>query len=86
MAEDVKITGEGTYTVSLDFANTAACYANSTVFCALGISSGELLYPGYIIEVVDLQINGESYPLFAFFGQYMQFNEKLIWHQYRIKI
>ncbi len=29
VAEDVKITGEGTYTVSLDFTNTAAGYANS---------------------------------------------------------
>lgn len=65
VAEDVKITGEGTYTVSLDFTKTAAGYADSTVFCALGISNGELLYPGYIIEVVDLQINGESYPLVA---------------------
>ena len=64
-AEDVKITGEGTYTVSLDFSKTGAGYANSTVFCALGISNGELLYPGYIINVVDLQINGKSYPLVA---------------------
>ena len=65
VAEDVKITGEGTYTVSLDFSKTGAGYANSTVFCALGISNGELLYPGYIINVVDLQINGKSYPLVA---------------------
>ena len=65
VAGDVKITGEGTYTVSLDFSKTAAGYANSTVFCALGISNGELLYPGYIIEVVDLEINGQSYPLVA---------------------
>lgn len=64
-AEDVKITGEGTYTVSLDFSKTGAGYANSTIFCALGISNGELLYPGYIINVVDLQINGKSYPLVA---------------------
>lgn len=65
VAEDVKITGEGTYTVSLDFSKTGAGYANSAVFCALGISNGELLYPGYIINVVDLQINGKSYPLVA---------------------
>lgn len=65
VAEDVKITGEGTYTVSLDFSKTGAGYANSTVFCALGISNGELLYPAYIINVVDLQINGKSYPLVA---------------------
>lgn len=60
---DVEITGEGTYTVSLDFTGTGAGFANGTAFSALGITNGELLYPGYIISITDLQINGESYNL-----------------------
>jgi endoglucanase len=60
---DVEITGEGTYTVGLDFTGTGAGFANGTAFSALGISNGELLYPGYIINITDLQINGESYKL-----------------------
>jgi endoglucanase len=60
---DVEITGEGTYTVGLDFTGTGAGFANGTAFSALGISNGELLYPGYIISITDLQINGEPYTL-----------------------
>ena len=63
VAEDVEITGEGTYTVSLDFTGTGAGSANSTAFSALAVSNGELLYPGYIISITDLQINGEPYSL-----------------------
>lgn len=63
VATDVEITGEGTYTVSLDFTGTAAGYANGTAFSALAIGNGELLYPGYIITITDLQVNGESYTL-----------------------
>ena len=60
---DVEVTGEGSYTVSLDFTGTGAGFANSTVFAALAISNGELLFPGYIITITDLQINGVSYQL-----------------------
>ena len=63
VATDVEITGEGTYTVGLDFTGTAAGSAMSTAFSALAISNGELLYPGYLITITDLQINGESYSL-----------------------
>ncbi|HWT73425.1 MAG TPA: glycoside hydrolase family 5 protein [Mobilitalea sp.] len=63
VATDTEITGAGTYTVSLDFTGTAAGYADSTAFSALGIANGELLYPGYIINITDVQINGESYSL-----------------------
>jgi endoglucanase len=63
VATDVEITGEGTYTVGLDFTGTGAGFANGTTFSALAISNGELLYPGYIIEITDMQINGESYTL-----------------------
>lgn len=65
VATDVEISGPGTYTVGLDFTGTEKGYANSTAFSALAIANGELLYPGYIINITDLQINGESYELTA---------------------
>lgn len=58
-ATDVEITGAGTYTVALDFTGIAGGYANSTVFCALAIQNGELLYPGYCISIQEILINGE---------------------------
>ena len=57
---DVKITGPGEYTVALDFAGTEKGYAENTAFSAVGISNGELNYPGYCIQITDLKINGES--------------------------
>lgn len=62
---DVEITEAGTYTVSLDFTQTAGGSANGMTFCAIGISNGEQLYPGYLIEIVDFQIDGKEYPLLA---------------------
>jgi endoglucanase len=62
-ATDVEVTGEGTYTVSLDFTGIEGGYANSTVFCALAIANGETLYPGYCIEIDEITINGEPYTL-----------------------
>lgn len=63
VASDVAITGAGTYTVGLDFTGTGTGVANSTAFSALAVSNGETLFPGYIITITDLQINGESYSL-----------------------
>ena len=63
VATDVEITGEGTYTVALDFTGTSAGYANATTFSAIGISNGEQLYPGYCIEIKEILINGEPYTL-----------------------
>lgn len=65
VATDVEITGEGTYTVSLDFSGTAAGEANGTVFCALAIGNGETLFPGYTIDITEVLINGEPYTLTA---------------------
>jgi endoglucanase len=62
-ATDVEVTGEGTYTVSLDFTGIEGGYANSTVFCALAIANGETLYPGYCIQIDEITINGEPYTL-----------------------
>lgn len=62
-ATDVEITGEGTYTVALDFTGTSGGYASSTVFSALAIANGETLYPGYFVEIQEVLINGEPYEL-----------------------
>ncbi len=58
-AVDVEVTGEGTYTVSLDFTGTGEGFADSTVFCALAIANGEQLYPEYSIIIKEMVINGE---------------------------
>ena len=52
------IEGEGTYTVALDFSGTAAGYSANVQFAAIGITNGELLYPGYCIELQEVRING----------------------------
>lgn len=58
-----EITGPGTYTISLDFTGTSGGYANSVVFSAIGISNAEVLYPGCIINIKEVLINGEPYKL-----------------------
>lgn len=63
VATDVEVTGEGTYTVSLDFTGTDAGYADSVIFSAVGITNGETLYPGYIMVIKEVNINGEPYQL-----------------------
>ncbi len=57
-ATNALITGEGQYTVSLDF--SAAGIANGVNFSALGIYNGEKLFPGYIITIDSLKVNGEE--------------------------
>ncbi len=59
VATDVPVTGPGRYTVALDFTGTAGGYANGVTFCALGIGNGETLFPGYIIQILEVKINGE---------------------------
>ncbi|MGN0552536.1 MAG: glycoside hydrolase family 5 protein [Oscillospiraceae bacterium] len=56
-AENVEITGEGTYTVSLDF--TGCGGTKGVAFSALGIYNGEKFFPGYIITIDEIKINGE---------------------------
>ncbi len=60
---DVEITGPGTYTVALDFTGTEAGFARSFAFSAIGISNGELLFPGYCIQIKEFKVNGENYRL-----------------------
>ncbi|MGN0435744.1 MAG: glycoside hydrolase family 5 protein [Wujia sp.] len=61
IATDVEITGEGTYTVGLDFSGMNGGYVSGTAFSALGIANGEDLFPGYIIDIKEIKINGETY-------------------------
>jgi endoglucanase len=61
VAQDAEITGEGTYTVSLDFTGTSGGYADSTQFSAVGIANGETLFPDYVIQIDEIKINGEVY-------------------------
>lgn len=63
VATDVEITGEGTYTVGLDFTGVNGGYADSTVFSALAIGNGESLYPDYLIDIQEIKINGEVYDM-----------------------
>ena len=59
-AKDVVVTGEGEYTVSLDFTSSANGYADKIAFMALGIKNGEKIFPGWTYDIVDLKLNGES--------------------------
>ena len=59
------VTGEGTYTVGIDFTGTEAGFSQSTAFSAIGINGAEEKYPGYIIEIQSIKINGEEAELTA---------------------
>lgn len=63
VATDVLITGPGTYTVGLDFSGTTQGYSASVAFAALAIANGELLFPGYVIDIKEVLIDGEIYRL-----------------------
>jgi len=62
-AKDVEVTGEGTYTISLDFTGTDAGKSVGTAFSAIGIANGEELFPGYIINIKKILINGAEYKM-----------------------
>ena len=63
VAEDVQVTGWGTYTVSLDFSGTAAGKNTGTAFSAIGLRYGEQLFPGYVIDIVSVVCDGRTVPL-----------------------
>ncbi len=58
-ATDAKIDGAGEYTISLDFegGNTGLTFA------AIGLSYGEKLYPGCVINIKEILLDGESIKL-----------------------
>ncbi len=53
------ITGEGEYTVGLDFAEPAEGLA----FAALGIKNGEKDFPNWVFDVTKVEVNGEAVEL-----------------------
>jgi len=55
-AKNAAITGEGEYTVGLEFAEAAEGLA----FTAVGINNGESAFPGYTIEITAIRVNGEA--------------------------
>ncbi|MCR4781440.1 MAG: cellulase family glycosylhydrolase [Lachnospiraceae bacterium] len=58
-ASNAVVTGPGEYSVSLDFAN-----GNSGVtFSALGIKDAEIKYPGCIINIKEITIDGQAQDL-----------------------
>ena len=57
VADNAEITGEGTYTVSLDFSDCGI--ARGVFFSALGIYNGEKFFPGYTISIDEVKVNGE---------------------------
>lgn len=59
------IDGEGTYTVALDFTGTGVGYSAGIAFGALAITNGDTVHPGWIIDIVEIKINGEAYTLAA---------------------
>lgn len=60
VATNAVITGEGEYTVGLDFTSSANGFANGCAFAALGIDAGENILPGWTYDITDVKINGES--------------------------
>lgn len=63
VAANAVINGAGTYTISLDFTGTDAGFAEGTAFSAIGISNAEVLYPGYMIDIKEIEVNGQPYKL-----------------------
>ena len=62
-ATDVEVTGEGTYTIGLDFTGTDAGKSVGTAFSAIGIANGEELFPGYVIVIKEILINNKPYTM-----------------------
>ncbi len=63
VATDVEVTGEGTYTVALDFTGVSGGHALSTGFSALAIANGEKLFPRYYVEIQEILVNGQPYEI-----------------------
>ena len=55
-AKNVTVTGDGEYTVGLEFAEEAQGLA----FTAIGIDGGEIAFPNYTIELKAIRVNGEA--------------------------
>ena len=59
-AKNSTITGDGSYTVGLDFGNTKTGAAEGLSFAAVGIATGEKTFPGSFIDIKSIKVNGEE--------------------------
>ena len=59
-ATEAVITGDGSYTVGLDFTGTAAGKSEGLSFTALGITNGEVNFPKGMIKINEIRINGQA--------------------------
>ena len=50
------VTGEGEYTIGLEFPNGS----DGLAFTAIGINNGEIDFPGYYIRINAIRVNGEA--------------------------
>lgn len=62
-AKNAVVTGAGDYTVGLDFTTTEAGKASGIAFAALGIKYGENLFPGMMIKLNEVRVNGAAIEL-----------------------
>ncbi len=60
VANNATVTGEGTYTVGLDFTGTATGSSLGIAFAAVQIENGLGLFPGAIITVDEVKVNGAA--------------------------
>ncbi|MBQ3669703.1 MAG: cellulase family glycosylhydrolase, partial [Clostridia bacterium] len=60
---DAVITGEGTYTVALDFTGTANGASSNVAFAAIGLSNAEIINPGWAVHISEMKINGQPYTM-----------------------
>ena len=60
-ATDVEVTGAGEYTVSLDFSGGN----DGLSFAALALACGEDNWPGCILDIKEITLDGEPYTLVA---------------------
>lgn len=63
VATNAKVTGEGEYTVGLDFTATASGSVSGMQFGAVGISNIEETNSDYTIQVKSFKVNGEEVAL-----------------------
>lgn len=54
------VTGEGKYTVSLDYSKTATGYSPAMNFIMIGVANGEKLFPKYCLNITGITINGKK--------------------------
>ncbi len=54
------VTGPGDYTVGLDFTTTEYGKAHGVAFTALGLKKGENTFPGMMLKINEIRINGNA--------------------------